>query len=335
MGAEVFIIAEAGVNHNGSLVTAKKMIDCAHEAGADAVKFQTFSADRMVSRNAGKAEYQKRNTSPGESQYEMIKKLEFDAEVHRQLIAHCRQKGIMFLSAPFDLESISLLDDLGLEVLKIPSGEITNLPYLRRIGSLKKKLILSTGMSGLSEVKAALGIIVAAGTPKDRITVLHCTTEYPTPYEDVNLNAMLTMKKALRVRVGYSDHTSGIEVAVAAAALGAEMIEKHFTLDRTMEGPDQRASLEPAELAVMVSSIRNISRALGDGVKKPSPLELKNIIVARKSIVASKAILKGEKFHESNITVKRPGNGISPMKWDEVLGRTAKKPFNGDDLIEL
>lgn len=332
---KIFIIAEAGVNHNGSPEIARRMIDAAAEAGADAIKFQTFKAERVVSRYAPKAEYQKRVTNTEESQLEMIKELELNAEAHQELLNYCKIKAINFLSSPFDLESIDLLDYLGLEIFKIPSGEITNLPYLRKIGSLKKKIILSTGMCNLGEIEDALGILVEAGTAKENITVLHCNTEYPTPYEDVNLLAMLMIKNSFGVDIGYSDHTLGIEVPIAAVALGAKIIEKHFTLDRKMLGPDHKASLEPDELKRMVECIRNIEQALGDGIKKPSPSEEKNKVVARKSIVAAKNIRKDEIFTEENLAVKRPGYGVNPMEWDRILGKKAKKDFQKDELIEL
>ena len=332
---KTFIIAEAGVNHNGSIEIAKKLIDTAAEAGADAVKFQTFKAEKVVSRYAQKAEYQKQTTDKAESQYDMIKKLELDVKAHRELMAYCNAKNIMFLSTPFDHDSIELLNDLGLEIFKIPSGEITNLPYLKHIGKLNKKVIVSTGMSDLGEIEDALDILIGAGTSKGNITVLHCNTEYPTPYEDVNLLAILTIKNAFGVEVGYSDHTLGIEIPIAAVTLGARVIEKHFTLDKNMEGPDHRASLEPHELRMMVSAIRNIEKALGDGIKKPSPSELKNKPIARKSIVAARDIIKGEVLSEENIAVKRPGTGISPMEWDNVVGKKAKKNFREDEIIEL
>jgi N,N'-diacetyllegionaminate synthase len=330
---KTFIIAEAGINHNGSLEMALKLIDVAVAAGADAVKFQTFKAENVIAVNAPKAGYQKETTGSDESQLEMVKKLELNEAAHKILLNHCRHKGIQFLSTPFDLESIDLLNRLGLEIFKIPSGEITNLPYLRKLGALKKRLILSTGMADLGEIKDALDILTESGTPFANITVLHCNTEYPTPFEDVNLRAMLTIGHDFGVAVGYSDHTQGYEVAVAAVALGAVVLEKHFTLDRNLTGPDHKASLEPDDLKVMVQAIRSIEKALGTGIKKPSPSELKNKSVARKSIVASTTIEKGEIFTENNITVKRPGIGITPMRWDEVLGQTAQKDYKKDDLI--
>jgi len=330
-----FIIAEAGVNHNGNLEMALRLVDVACAAGADAVKFQTFKADNIIAVNAPKADYQKDATGPDESQLEMVKKLELDEAAHTRLHHYCQDKDIPFLSTPFDLESIDLLTRLGLEIFKIPSGEITNLPYLRKLGALKKRLILSTGMADLSEIKDALDVLVDAGSRMEDITVLHCNTEYPTPFEDVNLRAMLTIRSAFPgISVGYSDHTLGIEAPIAAVAMGATVIEKHFTLDRNLPGPDHRASLEPDELAAMISAIRNIEKALGTGIKKPSPSELRNIPVARKSIVAAAPIKKGETFTEMNITVKRPGTGITPMRWDEMIGRKAAKPYRKDELIE-
>ena len=333
--SKVFIIAEAGVNHNGSTELAKKLIDVAAEAGADAVKFQTFKADRLVSRRAQKADYQKQTTSVDETQYEMIKNLELDENAHRILISYCKEKKIMFLSTPFDHDSIDLLNSFQIAIFKIPSGEITNLPYLRHIGSLGKEVILSTGMANLSEVQDTLEVLIKAGTSKEKITVLHATTQYPCPIGEVNLRAMQTIKAAFGVKVGYSDHTQGIEVPIAAVAMGACVIEKHFTLDRTMEGPDHKASLEPDELKAMVQAIRYIEQALGDGVKRPSESEQKNISVARKSILASRSIKIGETFSDDNLVVKRPGNGISPMRWDEIIGHKAIRNFSADELIEL
>ena len=329
----VFIIAEAGVNHNGSVELAKKLIDVASDAGADAIKFQTFKAEKLVSKNAQKAEYQKETTDADESQFAMIKKLELDLVTHIELMAYCKNKEIMFLSTPFDLESIAMLDDLGLQIFKIPSGEITNLPYLRAVGALKKEVILSTGMATMDEVGAAFRVLVEAGTPKKNITILHANTMYPTPMEDVNLRAMPNIGKTFNVAYGYSDHTLGIEVDIAAVALGASVIEKHFTLDKTMQGPDHKASLEPHELKAMVQGIRNIELALGSEVKKPSPSEIPNIQVARKSIVAAKEIKKGEILTVENLTVKRPGNGMNPMQWDEILGTPAQRDYEVDDLI--
>ena len=329
----VFIIAEAGVNHNGSVNLAKQLIDVASDSGANAVKFQTFKAENLVVKNTQKAEYQKQTTNASESQFNMIKRLELDVETHKELIAYCQEKNIIFLSTPFDHASINLLNDLNLQIFKIPSGEITNLPYLRHIGKLNKEVILSTGMSNLQEVEDALTVLISAGTEKNNITVLHANTMYPTPMRDVNLNAMLTIQKELGVAVGYSDHTLGVEVDIAAVAMGASIIEKHFTLDKTMNGPDHKASLEPEELKSMVASIRNIEKAMGNNEKKPSPSESINIEVVRKSIVASQDIEKGEVLTERNIAVKRPGDGISPMKWDSVIGSVAVKSYNSDDFI--
>jgi len=330
---EVFIIAEAGVNHNGCIETAKKLIDVAAESGVDAVKFQTFKAESLVSKEAQKADYQKQTTDGDESQFEMIKKLELDVDTHKELIDYCASKKILFLSTPFDHDSIDLLDALKLDIFKIPSGEVTNLPYLRHIGSLNKQVILSTGMSDLGEIEGALDILIAAGTAKDRITILHANTEYPTPMEDVNLKAMQTIATAFKMDVGYSDHTLGIEVDIAAVAMGATVIEKHFTLDRMMEGPDHKASLEPDELKAMVQGIRNIEQALGNGIKKPSNSESKNIAIARKSIIATKSIKQGEVINETNLAIKRPGTGISPMRWDEIVGSIAQKDYREDELI--
>jgi N,N'-diacetyllegionaminate synthase len=332
---KTFIIAEAGVNHNGSMKLAMKLVDVAVEAGVDAVKFQTFRAERMISKFARKAEYQCNTSGKSETQLEMVKRLELDVTEHEELMGYCRGKGIMFLSTPFDLESIELLNGIGVEIFKIPSGEITNLPYLRRIGELKRKKILSTGMAEMGEIENALDILQEAGTPKDSIVVLHCNTEYPTPMEDVNLKAMLTIRDTFGVNVGYSDHTSGIEVPIAAVALGATVIEKHFTLDKNMDGPDHSASLDRVELERMVTAIRNMEKAMGDGIKRPSSSELRNKPVVRKSIVAARDINKGDIFTEDNITVKRPGTGISPMEWDSIIGRNAIRSFNEDELIEL
>lgn len=329
----VFIIAEAGVNHNGSLQLAKQLIDVAKEAGADAIKFQTFKADKLVSKSAQKADYQKETTASNESQYEMIKKLELDEKAHHELIAYCKTKNILFLSTPFDHDSIDMLHKLGMEIFKIPSGEITNLPYLRHIGKLQKEVILSTGMATLAEINDALEILTSSGTLKEKITILHATTEYPCPVDEVNLRAMETIRHTFDIKVGYSDHTKGIYIPIAAVAMGALVIEKHFTLDCTMEGPDHKASLEPSELISMVSAIRIIESALGDGIKQPTPSERKNMSVARKSIVAATSIAQGEVFTAENITIKRPGSGISPMKWDELIGSTASKTYQEDELI--
>lgn len=333
--SRTFIIAEAGVNHNGSLDLAIKLVDEAVNAGVDAVKFQTFKADKLVSKTAQKADYQKQTTSATESQYEMIKKLELDETSHRELIQYCKEKQIIFLSTPFDHESIQLLNNLGLSIFKIPSGEITNLPYLQHIGKFGKDVILSTGMADLGEIEDALNVLEQEGLPKEKITVLHATTEYPCPFDEVNLQAMQTIKAAFDVKVGYSDHTQGIEVPIAAVAMGACIIEKHFTLDRNMDGPDHKASLEPKELKLMVHSIRRIDQALGNGIKKPSKSELKNKINIRKSLVASTEISKGDIFTDQNITIKRPGNGLSPMQWNEIIGHVASRDFFVDELIEL
>ena len=332
---QVSIIAEAGVNHNGSIDVAKQLVDVAIDAGADIVKFQSGKVENVVSRYAPKADYQKNSTDEVDSQFEMIKKLVLSTEAHEELSQYCKAKCILFLSTPFDLESVDLLDSMGLEVFKIPSGEITNLPYLRKIGKLNKKLIISTGMANLGEIEKAMDVLIESGTLRDQMTILHCNTEYPTPMEDVNLRAMLTIKESLKVRVGYSDHTLGIEVPIAAVALGASVIEKHFTLDRNMIGPDHQASLEPQELKAMVNAIRNIEKALGNGIKKASPSEQKNKAIARKSLVAKNEICKGELFSEDNITAKRPGTGISPMEWDRIIGKVAMRSFKEDDLIEL
>ena len=332
---KVFIIAEAGVNHNGSLSIAKKMVDAAKNAGADAVKFQTFKAKNIATKLAPKAAYQKNTTNSNETQFDMLKSLELSIEAHKELMNYCKKKKIMFLSTPFDLESIVMLNKLGLEIFKIPSGEITNMPYLRKIGALKKKIIMSTGMSNIKEIKEALDILIKSGTQKKHIILLQCNTEYPTPYEHVNLRAMHTIKESFKVKVGYSDHTLGIEVPLAAVALGAVVIEKHFTLDKNMRGPDHKASLEPEELKYMVQAIRKVERAMGVTFKKPSPSELKNRDLMRKSITAARDIKKGEIFTVNNITIKRPNTGISPMKWDEVIGCLAKKDFATDEMIEL
>ncbi len=330
----VFIIAEAGVNHNGSLELAKKLIDVAVDAGVDAVKFQTFKTENLVSKNAQKADYQKENMqNSNDNQFSMLKKLELDVDTHYELIRYCNSKNIMFLSTPFDLDSIDLLNRLGLPIFKIPSGEITNLPYLRKIGALKKQVILSTGMADIGEIEDALDVLIEAGTPKEHITVLHANTMYPTPMEDVNLRAMVTIGNTFDIAYGYSDHTLGIEVDIASVAMGATVIEKHFTLDNSMEGPDHKASLEPHELKAMVKAIRNIEIALGSKVKKPSKSEIPNIQVARKSIVASCNIKKGEEFSEENLAIKRPGTGISPMRWDEIIGTVATKDYEVDELI--
>ena len=333
--SHTLIIAEAGVNHNGDIVLAKKLIDAAADAGADLVKFQTFNADRLVTHGAAKADYQIKTTDGAETQHAMLRRLELSPEMHKELIAHCQMREIGFFSTAFDIESVNFLAALGQNIFKIPSGEITNLPYLRHIGQLRKEVILSTGMANLGEVEAALEIFEAAGTPRSQITVLHCTTEYPTPMSEVNLRAMQTMRVAFGVQVGYSDHTQGIEVAIAAVAMGASVIEKHFTLDRNLPGPDHKASLEPQELKAMVAAIRNIEQALGNGVKWLTPSEIKNKPVVRKSIVASRDIRMGEIFSSENLTTKRPGIGISPMRWGEVIGHHASRDFSVDELITL
>lgn len=334
MRDSVLIIAEAGVNHNGNIDLAKELIDAAADAGVDYVKFQTFNSKKLVSKNAQKADYQKENTTEvGETQLKMLQKLELSKENHLVLIEYCKSKNIKFLSTAFDLDSVDFLEELNIDLWKVPSGEITNLPYLRKIGALGKPIIISTGMADMNEIEAAINAIVNVGADPHNITILHCNTEYPTPMGDVNLRAMNSIKNKFNVPVGYSDHTMGIEIPVAAVALGAEVIEKHFTLDKTMDGPDHKASLEPQELKAMVSAIRNIEKAMGDGVKSPSASEEKNKPVARKSIVASRDIIKGELFDEDNIAVKRPGTGISPMLWDKVIGTKATKNYQEDDLI--
>ena len=330
------IIAEAGVNHNGSIELAKQLIDVAADAGVDYVKFQTFNAKKLVTKQAKKAAYQQENIGiEDDSQYQMLKKLELSAEQHYELIAYCQQKNIRFFSTAFDMESIGFLSKLNLGLWKIPSGEITNYPYLKRIAQDKKPVILSTGMSTLDDIRAAIDVLVNNGTCQSDITVLHCNTQYPTPMNDVNLLAMQTIEQELDVKVGYSDHTQGIEVPIAAVALGAEIIEKHFTLDRNMEGPDHKASLEPDELKAMVSAIRNIEKALGSSEKTVSVSEASNINIARKSIVASCFIKEGDVFTENNMAIKRPGTGISPMQWENVIGQVAVRNFEEDELIEL
>lgn len=333
---KVFIIAEAGVNHNGSLERAKDMVKVAAKAGVDAIKFQTFRAETLVTKDAIKADYQIKASGQSETQFEMLKKLELSFESHLELMESCRLNQIEFLSTAFDLTTIDSLVTMGLKKWKIPSGEITNLPYLRKIASFGQEIILSTGMSDLGEIKDALDVLTTSSISPDKITVLHCNTEYPTPMQDVNLKAMQTIKSAFPgVHVGYSDHTEGIEVPIAAVAMGATIIEKHFTLDKNLSGPDHKASLEPDELTAMVRAIRNIEIALGNGIKKPSPSELKNKPIARKSIVAAKNIERGDVFTEENLTVKRPGTGISPMRWNEVIGTKASRDFNEDEIIYL
>ena len=330
----VFIIAEAGVNHNGSISIAKRLIDIAAKAGADAVKFQTFKTENLVTKKAKKANYQKKNSNKDQSQFHMLKKLELTPLMHKRLLSYCKKKNILFLSSPFDLSSIDFLNNLKLKIFKIPSGEITNLPYLKKIGGLNKKIILSTGMSNMNEIKNALNILVKSGTKKKNITVLHANTEYPTPIRDVNLKSMLSIGKILNVNFGYSDHTLGFEVSVAAVALGASCIEKHFTLNSNMRGPDHRASLEPKELKKMINAIRNIEIALGSSIKRPSKSEMPNIKIVRKSLVASQDIKKGEIFTEQNLTTKRPGTGLSPFKIIKFLGKRSLKNYKKDQQIK-
>ena len=332
---KVFIIAEAGVNHNGSLARAKEMVKVAARAGVDAIKFQTFKAETLVTKDAAKANYQIKTSGEDETQFEMLKKLELSYESHLELTAACKLNHIEFLSSPFDLTAIDLLNKMGMKKWKIPSGEITNLPYLRKIACLGQEIILSTGMADLEEIKAAVSVFTRVGLPLEKISILHCNTEYPTPMSDVNLRAMQTIKDSFsEIKTGYSDHTKGIEIPIAAVAMGATVIEKHFTLDRALPGPDHKASLLPDELAQMVRAVRNIEVALGDGIKQPSRSEKKNIPIARKSISASCNIAAGEKFTEDNLTVKRPGTGINPMKWDEIIGKYATKNYSKDDLID-
>jgi len=332
---KTFIIAEAGVNHNGNLDLAYQLIDKAKECGADAVKFQTAVPKLVMTNYADKANYQKETTGDNENQIEMANRIHLPLDTYQLLKKYCQSKEIMFLSSPFDLISIGVLEELDMPIFKIPSGEITNYPFLKKIGQLKKKVILSTGMANLCDIEQAIHVLVSFGISKENLTILHCNTEYPTPFEDVNLNAMLTIKDAFKVNVGYSDHTKGIEIPIAAVAIGASVIEKHFTLDRSLPGPDHKASLEPKELKAMIQAIRNIENAMGNGIKSTSDSEKKNMVIARKSIVANQKIKKGEIFTEENITTKRPGTGISPMRWNEVVGRSADKDFNPDDLIEI
>lgn len=335
--SKTLIIAEAGVNHNGSIELAKKLVEKAKEAGVDYIKFQTFKASKLVTKAAKQAEYQQKNIGKeGDSQYQMLKKLELSPEEYEILIDYCRQMGIKFFSTAFDFDSIDYLHSLNLGLWKIPSGEVTNYPFLKRIAAFNEPTILSTGMCDMEDVRAAVNALYKNGLSKENLILLHCNTEYPTPFEDVNLKAMDALRKEIGVEVGYSDHTKGIEVPIAAVALGATVIEKHFTLDRNMEGPDHKASLEPDELKAMVSAIRNIEKAVGgDGTKHVSESEKKNIAIARKSIVAACDIKVGEEFTEQNLTVKRPGNGISPMRWEKVVGTKAKRDFSEDDLIEI
>ena len=335
MSAKTIIIAEVGVNHNGDIATAKDLICLAAEAGADIVKFQTFKADTLVSRGAAKAEYQLANSAKDESQQEMLKKLELSDEMHLELFELCRHKNIEFMSTAFDIDSLNYLIGLGQKQIKIPSGEITNLPYLRGVAKHKKPLVLSTGMSTVEEIEAAIDALIKAGQPRDLITILHCTTEYPAPMAEVNLRAMNYLSSKFKMPVGYSDHTQGIEVAIAAVALGATVIEKHITMDRNSPGPDHKASLEPNELISMVKAIRHIEIALGKDEKKPTDSEFKNRVIARQSVIAAKRITKGTLFSEKNIATKRPGNGLSPMRWDEIVGQVAKRDFDQDEQIEL
>lgn len=333
---KVLIIVEAGVNHNGSIQIAKQLVDKAVEAGVDIIKYQTFKSEKLVSKTAKQAEYQQRNIGKrDEGQLAMLRKLELSAEDHYELIRYCKERNIRFLSTAFDMESIDFLHSLNMGLWKIPSGEITNYPYIKKIASFMEPVILSTGMCELSDIEAALNVLIEEGVSKEQITILHCNTEYPTPYSDVNLKAMLEIGEKFGVQIGYSDHTRGIEVPIAAVALGATIIEKHFTLDKNMEGPDHKASLEPDELKFMVSAIHNIEQALGTGHKIISESERKNMEVARKSIVAAFPIKEGELLTEDNLTVKRPGNGISPMRWNEVIGTAAIKDFDEDELITL
>jgi N,N'-diacetyllegionaminate synthase len=332
---KTLIIAEAGVNHNGDMGIAKELIEIASQSGADMVKFQTFSAERLATPTAGKAEYQLKTTDSSESQYEMLKKLEITEVMHRELIAHCKLLNIGFLSTGFDIESVNMLVGLGQNIFKIPSGEIINFPLIQHIGRLGKQVILSTGMAQMEEIEAAIGVLEVAGTPRSQIVVLHCTSAYPVPMSDVNLSAMRTINEKFNVSVGYSDHTLGIEIPIAAVALGAVIIEKHFTLDRNLPGPDHKASLEPTEFKAMVSGIRNIEEGLGDGIKRPMPSELLNLEIVRKSIVASTEIKKGELLTAENLTTKRPGSGLSPIYWDSVLGTQAIRSYLKDEFIEL
>ena len=335
MNSRCLVIAEAGVNHNGDLALAKRLVEASAESGADLVKFQTFNADLLATESAEMAQYQVRNTGESSGQHGMLKKLELTPEMHEALLAHCKLYKIGFLSTAFDLDSLNFLHQLGLDRFKVPSGEITNLPYLKRMASFGKPIILSTGMANLGEIESALNALLEAGAQRDSVVVLHCNTDYPTPIQDVNLRAMQAIAHAFGVEVGYSDHTLGTEVAIAAVAMGAVVIEKHLTLDCNLAGPDHKASLEPREFTQMVAAIRNIEAAMGDGIKRASPSEAKNIVVARKSIVASRSIKAGELFSEKNLTVKRPGSGVSPMRWNEAVGRAATRDFAANDLIDL
>jgi len=335
LAEKITIIAEAGVNHNGSMALAKKLIEAAANAGADYVKFQTFITEEGISKNAERAKYQIKNTGNNDSQLEMIKKLELSFDQHKELKIYCENIGVKYLSTAFDLKSIDFLNSINIDLFKIPSGEITNLPFLRKIESLGRPIFLSTGMANLSEISNALEILNGSNRLRKDITVLHCTTEYPAPIEEVNLNAMITIKNKFKVPVGYSDHTLGIEIPIAASGLGAKVIEKHLTLDCTLDGPDHAASLEPKDFKKMVRGIRNIEKAMGDGIKKPTQSEKMNMAIARKSIIAKRSILKGDKFTEQNLTVKRPGTGISPMNWDEIIGSISDRNYELDDLIKL
>ena len=331
----VLIVAEAGVNHNGDLETSLRLVDAASRCGADLVKFQTFTADQLVTPDAAKAEYQKVMTSSMETQFEMLRKLELSDNDHVAIIDRCQERGVGFLSTGFDIDNVDMLVELGMDRIKVPSGEITNLPFLRHIGGLGLRTILSTGMADLEEVRSALDVLLAYGLSKSDVTILHCTTDYPAAMGDVNLQAMVTMRDAFGVEVGYSDHTLGYEVAIAAVSLGAVVIEKHLTLDRKSAGPDHAASLEPEEFANMVRAIRNIEIALGDGIKRPKSSEFANMAVARKSLVASERIQEGEAFTSMNISAKRPGSGLSPMLWDEALGQKATREYAPNEMIEL
>jgi N,N'-diacetyllegionaminate synthase len=331
---KTIIIAEAGVNHNGDIELAKDLIDVAAESGADYVKFQTFSAEALTSKSAPAAEYQLKNKKKSSSQFEILKSLELSKHEHESLMTYAKERGIKFLSTAFDIESINMLASYGQKVFKVPSGEINNLPYLRHLGNLHKTIILSTGMSNLEEIGCALKILEDAGTPRRNITILHCTSAYPTPVLDVNLLAMKTIEKEFNLPVGYSDHTLGLEVPIAAVALGATVIEKHFTIDRELPGPDHKASLIPHELNEMVRMIRNLEEAMGDGIKRIMPSESRNLSIVRKSIIAKISIKKGDVFTPENLTTKRPGLGLSPMKWDELMNRKSTKDYHSDELID-
>jgi len=330
---KVFIIAEAGVNHNGDPQLAMRLVEIAHEVGADAVKFQTFKAERLVSKHAPKADYQLRTTDESESHFEMIRKLELSEDVHRDLQSHCQKIGITFLSSPFDAMSARFLNEIGMPIFKIPSGEATNIPYLKTIGAFRKPVILSTGMCTLGDIEASVNALTESGAAA--VTLLHCNSEYPTPFKDVNLKAMETLRNAFRLPVGYSDHTNGIEVSIAAVALGALVIEKHLTLDRGMPGPDHSASLGPAEFRALVTCVRNVELSLGDGVKRVTASEMKNISIARKSIVAARRINRGQILTQEDIDFKRPGTGLPPRRMNEIVGRTALRDFEPDELLEI